>query len=675
LRGWKPLFLLAACSLVPAGADADWRLFLPRRVESGASIEASAAREDDDATNRAGRLQWSDNFLRQKLTLFTNGYVYHPRFLQYRVALSGALKQERYDSTFFGPGERKDSRGFEYEARVALLPEHRYHLELFAVRFEPLYREMYATRRDSVQKSWGADFGYRKDPYFFRSRYAENLATAGNQTSRSDRLNVDGGFFRQVEGGRTLALRGAFSPSRFENSSGLDGQAMDGSLDSLVMAGDWRLDSTLTGFTLEQRSGRSDRFTSDQFVWLERLTWHLPLHLRTDLSYRYQQNESRHARAVLPANRARLAKGQDVDFALVHKLYESLDSTYLLRYGTRTSPGGESTNLAHSLGFTYSKKVPRGRLQANLGLQQGATENRGRIEVANEARQAALVPGSFLLGQPDVDPAGVVVSLRSPLAPFELVQLDEGLHYGVSVVGNLLEINVFALPPRFAVPGTYDFSVSYGLAIGEVDYRFSGLSHGATLELFNNLLVPYYSYSENSSRVVSGAFAGQSPDTATWAVGLSSAWRGWRARVEHRRVDWEISPYDLWREEAGYIGSLGPATRLSTSVSHQRRRFPRGRSLGGRDQARDDSSTASATLQQYLFARRLVLAAGGSYTEQRGLSDAEAYSLNTSASLKIGRLDLTGSAAMHDAETRGGPALTSRRVHHYYYLTVRRRMF
>lgn len=92
------------------------------------------------------------------------------------------------------------------------------------------------------------------------------------------------------------------------------------------------------------------------------------------------------------------------------------------------------------------------------------TTTNDQFDVIDEPHSAVPVPGSFTLEQQNVDAGSIVVLVQSPLPPYELITLVENVHYAVIPAGNFFQIQIFALPPQFVVPGTYDFSVSYSLA-------------------------------------------------------------------------------------------------------------------------------------------------------------------------------------------------------------------
>jgi hypothetical protein len=84
--------------------------------------------------------------------------------------------------------------------------------------------------------------------------------------------------------------------------------------------------------------------------------------------------------------------------------------------------------------------------------------------VINEVHLAVAVPGSFTLDQANADPESIVVFLRSPLPPFQLIRLVESVDYVVIPSQDTFEIRIVVLPPELVVPGTYDFLVDYGFA-------------------------------------------------------------------------------------------------------------------------------------------------------------------------------------------------------------------
>jgi hypothetical protein len=188
-------------------------------VEKGRPSAIRLLEEDSTAWSAA---RPPGRFLKEKLTLRSRGYAYHPRFLQYRFELSGALKQERYVTSSLAPGGDDgwgSNEGLEYQARLYLLPEHPYNLELFALRWEPMFKERSALEHDTVSESRGADVRYRKKPWFLHARYSDNSLESSTSSSDVDRLDADGEYFKLFPGSSQVSFRAAVAPTSITTPS------------------------------------------------------------------------------------------------------------------------------------------------------------------------------------------------------------------------------------------------------------------------------------------------------------------------------------------------------------------------------------------------------------------------------------------------------------------------
>lgn len=507
------LRLIRLCLLValaPSSTLGDWTEFVPRPVDNGAWIDVFTTWERD--RSRAGRsIEWTDTFLKEKLTLGSIGYSYHPKFLQYRFSVAGVASQEDYKSSFRRDRGWRSGTGAEYDTRLSLLPEHFYNLVLFAARYEPLYRERAATLRDAVQNRRGVSFHYRKKPYFLSTNYVNQSTDSGFTSSDVHRLALDGKYFLRTKAGNEFSFNGGFNPSWFSTSQGLEGTSQEYVLGNFVNLQRVRLTSSVVRRFFDQQSRSSQDFETDQFSVYELLNTFLPWNFRSDASYRFRDNESRIGDLATAQSQRLTDRGNDVRVNLVHRLYESLDTGYHFQRDSRKSLGGEITSLFQSVDVNYTKLIPWGRVLTGVNLGTGDTDNRGRADVIDEAHSATLVPGSFRLQQPNVDRRSIAVFLKSPLPPFELVPLVENVHYTVVPAQNSFEIQLLTLPSRFVVPESYDFLVSYSLLGGDFDLRTNTLAQNASVELFDNQVTPYFGYALVRSDVKSGTFPGSYP--------------------------------------------------------------------------------------------------------------------------------------------------------------------
>lgn len=685
LRGLRrlglPFALVAggvASLLTGAPARAGWTEFLPRTLDNGAYLELQGLFEEE--VNRYGtqEFRWSDTFFKEKLTLFSTGYVYHPRFLLYRASVTGLVSQERYDTSLVPAEEWRPDDGFEYDFNLHFLREHPYNLTLYARRYEPLFTERFAGRDNSIATSNGADFRYRRKPYFFHALYSDDTLQSGALKSTVERLGVDGEYYKQFQGADHLSVTATFKPSRFERSTGLEGTNREASLGNLLAFGRYRLESNLSSNLFEQEDLRSRRFESEQFIWRERLDVQLPAGFRGELAYRHQKGENRFPDASAGEARVISNLTRNLHALLSHQLFESLTSSYRFSRNEQDSAAGESVATGHQLAFAYDKTIPGGRLLLGANFGASDIDSFGQGDIVDEPHPGTAVPGTFTLAEANVEPASIVVYARSPVSPFETVALQQGLHFVVEALGNTLEIQILSLPPEFPVPGSYDFFASYSLAAGTFSLKTRSQGLSASVQLFDELLTPYVSYSKVEARVESGLYPGAVPDSTTTTAGLLFRWRALRARGEYREVEWEVSPYSLWLGELQYTGALTRSTRFHGTLSHRRWEFPEGRSGSAAALGLPEIQTTdmvAADLQQKLFRRRLLLSVGGSYSESQSSFDSRSHSLNASLSWKLGRTDFSAGATIYDTEAEGSTIASSGRTRKLFYLRLHRDLF
>jgi hypothetical protein len=666
-----------ALGLASSQALAGWSDFVPRPFENGAYFDLFGSKESDDTENAGRNSEWSDTFFTEKLTLYSNGYSYDPRFLQYQFSISGALKQENYTQSFAPSTGWRSDTGLDYVGRLFFLPEHPYNFQLFALRYEPLYKEQSQTRHRSVETSNGARFRYRSKPYFFNAGYLDNTLSSETESSNVKRLDLNGEYFREFGGGYVLSATAFYMPSEFSGDQSLEGSATQYGVTGLVDFHSVRVNLTATQSDYEQESAPSGRLTNDQFAFQERLSAFFPLNFRGDFLYRVLDNESTSRAPGSSAARELSDDSEDFEAILSHRLYQSLDSRYVFLRTERTSSGGNSLAVSHSLGADYAKSIRRGRILVGVNLSTIQTDSAGRTDVSTEPHPAVPVPtppGAFVLSQQNVDQDTLVVYLRSPLPPFETIRLVESIHYEVTLVGNSLEINVFLLPPPF-LPGTYDFVASYSLTTGTFELRTNSAGFHTSVQLLDDLLTPYYRYLAVRSEVLSGVFPGVPLDSTTNTVGLAFQQGPWRAFGEYESLDWEVSPYREWRGEVQYTGSIDPTLRVYGTADYQNRHYPNGSSAGEPTPYTEESATLSGSVQKEFLSRTLMFSAGGSYTRVLGLVDSNAYALDSSMTYRIGRIELSAGVDVYGADTRGFGGGQYDRAHQYYYVKVRRRLF
>ncbi|HVO23822.1 MAG TPA: hypothetical protein VMW56_09355 [Candidatus Margulisiibacteriota bacterium] len=689
-RGGVLLILCVAVTCAPSLARADdWKDFAPRPFENGAFLDLYSSYEHDKIrTSSVASSRWTDTFIREKVTLFSDGYSYHPRFVQYRFSISGSIKQEDYESSFSSNSSGWTNKtGLDYEFRLFFLPEHHYNATAFALRYEPLFKEQSASQHSSVETEEGGSFRYRKKPFFFHTGGGQEHIESGLTTTDIERFFLDGEYFKRFRGGNEMSFNGAFNPSWYNSTGGISGntyQYLAGNTLNLASLPVWlgaeriRLTSNLSKLTSDEQSGTAFQdFTNDQQSAYELLSAYLPYNFRSDLRYYYTKNDATIGEpAGLPSQKLS-NKTNDIDLDVVHRLFESVDTTYTFLDTWQDSSGGHTSFVGHSGTVNYTKSIPWGTLLLGTNVGTGETDSSGQTSVVNEPHPAVSVPGSFVLGQPNADPLTIIVFLESPLPPFELIRLVENVDYTVIPVQNTFEIRIFNLPPQFVVPGTYNFRVSYSLLPGEYKLRTDNYGANGSLQLFNDLFTPYFSYVAIRSHVLSGVFPGVPLDSTTYTGGFILQRAPLRLRGEYQDFQWAPAPYTAWLGDLQYVSALTPTLSVYGIVSYLNKHYPQGspqfsETLGGYT---EETVTTSANIQKQLVERNLFLSAGATYSHLTGLVDSDSYAANGSVIWRVGKVELIVGANAYGSDSSGANTVSTRHEHELFYVNFRRRLF
>ena len=678
MRARLKLVLVAILALAGAPAFAAWSDFAPRPFENGAWLDLFGAYEEDNTSRESANFTWSDTFLREKITLFSNGYVYHPRFFQYQISLAGGLKQELYETTGLPPTGWRHGTSVEYDARLLFLPEHRYNVELFARRFEPLYKEQSATQHNSVATQKGAHFRYRQKPYFFHAGYSDDTNETETTSSAVTRLTADGQYYKAYLNGNLLSVTAAYSPSDFTGDFGLEGSSTTAVLGGFVTLPRSRLSVSVGDNTFEQGSPTLGSSRNEQFSAQEILSVELPLNFRTDLSYRVLDNKNFNRPPGSTVETELNDLSEALGLSVIQRLYRSLDTTYAYLHDDRTSTAGDSTLTSNSLSLGYTKQILGGVLLAGTSLARSETDNRGRRDIVNEPHPATPVPGLFLLGQRDADPnSRIDVSVKSPVSPFPIVDLRPGLDFWVNTAVDPFEVHVIGLPPSVPLgePG-YDLFVTYSLVSGDFVFQSDTYAYNAAVQLMDGyLLTPYYTFVAVRSKVLSGVFPGTPLDSTTYTAGLRYQRGPLRALGEYQHQEWEISPFRAYRVEVHYSGALDPTTTAYGTLAYLHKDYGGGSASTAPSGYTERTAAASGSITKELLERRLRLSAGGSYARMQSLTDTSSFSLNASLVWTIGRTNLVVGASGYGSDTETAYAPSYGRSHQYYYVRLRRELF
>ncbi len=669
------LVAAVAGAALPGTAFAQWTAFLPRAYENHAWFETFASYERDRSRGAAADLGWDDTFFREKLSVASLGYSYDPRFLQYKLSLAGILKQEDYESSSTGGGGFHNDAALEYDARLFFLPEHHYNGQVFASRHEPVYPQQALNQRSSYVDEYGVLAGYRLKPWFADADYLDTTLHQSGLTSNVKRLNVDTEYFKRFSGGNEFSVTGSARPSWYDDDQDLDGHSYEYLASTLTNLKRVRLDSTVTDNETEQSRGALERYETEQFAWWELLTVYFPWNLRSDLTWRLNDNESTFRQPGFPVERKYADDGTNIQLDLVHRLYESVDTRYRFVRDERNTNGAHSNQLSNSINVDYTKAIPYGQLLSGGLFSRSDIDNRGFASVINDPYTSTSVPSTITLRQQNADAASVIVQMRSPFPPFDTVTLMAGVHYQLNTAVEPFEIQIVTLPPEFVVPGSYDIFLTYSLLGGDYDLQIDTGGANLTFDMLGSRVSPYFRYLSQRSDVTSGAYPGIPVDSDSYNAGIRLVYGPLRGRAEYLYLDWPVNPYRLWRGEIQYVGSIARTITAYGSASYVNRHYDGGSDPYTSPETTEDTATVSATLTKQFFTPNLSCSIGGSYSHLSGITDSDAWSANSSLVWRIGKLDVTFGLSAYGSSSRATGDPGYERDHELVYINLRRQIF
>ena len=674
------IFFMLLCVAAPSLSSADYRLFIPRIYDYYGEVALDVRYSNDENKANGIKTSITDTFIVERLNVYTLGYVYHPNFITFRLNLSAGLKHEKFTSTFSENPWNTDPID-EYELRMWLLPQHPMNLELFTIRRTPLTRSLTDEGERPVTNTHGAILKYDRKPLFVSLAYTTQNTDTEDTTNDTDTYSAN---LHYVVGPFSNTA-GYTHTEQHQNSFGSFDQTVTREFAFFDNTFEWemlRLLSTITYNKNDQDtdSGGISLLTKSLF-WNERLEIKLPWNFDAALNYRYYKDTTDQGSFGDTE-----VTTDEASMELNHQLYESLRSQYFLNYVKTTFDQGETKSLTNSLLFAYTKRIPKGILRAGTVLRMIEMENTGQATLTGEYHNVAASPpnNTFTLSVEGADEASIVVMVNTVVPPGELatlVELQRNLNYTVEPSGNTFLITILSVPPGICQTTEcladpffiYSFRVSY--SIPPQDYTLQTKEYGfnVRLELFKNLVNPYFSYYKTKQEVTSGTFAGIPQDINNMTIGLQLQKLPFIFMVEYQDYDSNVNPFTAWRSELDYYQTVSPTVGVTGRLRFSRTEYPFGVS-GTTVGYTDTIYGANVQIRKTFFRPNMVIAFGASYVHEESLSTSDTYAINGGLTLRSGNTDivLSGRASYSEAQTE---QVKQELISEYFFLTLRRKIF
>ncbi len=660
--------LLVIFLLAPLSAFGDAGDFVPTINTSEGDFEVGFMGQKSENTAGDAGTKTTDTLVATRLIFYFDGYVYHPRFIQYLIKDTAGFYDEHY-TTNFGGSFSQASFLNDYEIRTKFLAEHPYNLELYKLNTTPYYRETTAESRVTVIEQ-GAIFNYTERPIFMNlsSVSGENKARIYTSDYRTSRAS--GSFLL----GPTTSSA-AYSQTNSSTSLGLYSTTEESSYGNTIAYRNAALDSRYTVDRSRQNSLTTPSLNTENTTWSELFNAKLPWNFSTLASYNYLKTSLTTEATSLTPQQGLDTKTKTSVFSISHKLYDSVRTSYLYNKNQTETTTGDTTSETNSLIGIYTKKVPtEGRFTIDGQASRTLVNQESAPSIVGESYSVHLF-GNFTLSRPNIDLTTIDIKVMSDTGA--LIDLVQGVNYVVEPTGDLMKITIVNLPPEILAEGhpllfPYSFQATYGLLAANVRLKLTTVGYGFSLALYNGFITPYYNRLYTRQEVLAGSIPGgpQDTDVQTVGINLKKAPFGWV--TEYRTVKSEFSPSRALRNTLEYSRRISDATQVYAKAEHIDTVY--GAGFQGTAGYTERITNLNATIMENIPRQKMTASLTGYYSQRLATFDTDLYSLTGNLSWKIGLLTVDTGLTLNDAETTGGSGKQTQ-TSEFFYLTLRRKLF
>ncbi len=396
------LLLLSGCRVMVFDQERP----LVRHEPVKGEVELVAERRIDEQGTADTKRRNETTEFQEKLTLGTEGDIYHPDLLTYRGALGLGLRQSRFH--FDDEVDTGDGTLDEYSLSGELLRSQWYPMGFHLDKSEQYIPRLFASTLRSQRQSAGGTLALRLEDWPMQFQYGKDRTIQeGVSAQDSDRFVREGESFRYGlahDFSKYSNLKFDYSNENIQQER--FGAAFNRNEQRSNLRHDWlfgqdqqhHLDSFLSYW---DQSGDQEL---QQLQWQE----HLSLKHSQALETHYSATFDESARPTLQNDRLRGGAG------FVHRLFQSwVTRGDLYASRARLGEGVVVDEKEGRLGFDYQKKNPWGTFFGNYTVDVLNLDQTGGRTIVNrvDERHALDVTGSLRiqLERTNIDPRSIVV--------------------------------------------------------------------------------------------------------------------------------------------------------------------------------------------------------------------------------------------------------------------------
>jgi hypothetical protein len=521
-----------------------------RLTRFGGYVEALTRRRKHDQTSKVGTgdTRSDETISEQNLNLETEGYVYHPNFMEFALGGLFGLIQHELEDEYAGRQRSSSDNGTveEFDLSATFLKKKKYPGYAFARRYQALVPRPFASSLETITTNYGLVWQYLSDkmPTNFRFNHSQ-IELNSLDTGQEQGLRKNTSF--RLETSYIFAenniLTGVYNrESILEKPFELDYDSDEFILSHKLDFGRehrHRLDSELSYF--DQRG----TFEIERLRWREGLRLQHTENLRSWYQFEALDRTQGSLAGVPPIEETSYYLAGTVE----HKLYDSLVSQLFGFVQTqRFGSGLDIDRTAVQVNFNYRKNNPWGFLQANYRarLQKESRTGLGqRVEIVDESH-TFVDPQPVILAQTNISVGSIFLTAQDRVTFY-----SPGRDYSVRVFPDRVELR--RVPTGRIQDGetvlvdyTYDQGGPFDLDTINQDLSIR--------QNFDFGLAPYYRLRWQDQTITPANVTGAVANDITAQI-IGAEFRRWSLRLtaEYEDHDSTISPFEAVRLNGSYL--------------------------------------------------------------------------------------------------------------------------
>jgi hypothetical protein len=483
----------------------------------------------------------------EKFEIETEGWVYHPALMIYTLRLLPEWEQISEESE--GSGKTSTKAFLQgYFTEFTFLQYKPYTLRIFANKQMGTVRSSFAQRTKTETDSYGGILmlKYKLLPttlnYIHTTSHESGFFSA---QGKSDEFRLSTRYDKKFGDTRLEA-------SYIDNTRTTQGIPINISAENVTLQNYYDITkdkrvALSSGFNY--RSAKSNFTESTVYGVSESLQWRHKENLSTNYLLRYDKSSTE------SFNTESKAAG----FGLTHQLYENLTTSINADAALSEFTGGEIASYGTGLSFNYTRRIPWGNLNINIGhdyrvVMQDYVQD--FIQVMDESITLTDGVVTFLANE-NVDIASIFVTDSTGTIPY-----IKDIDYNITEIGSLVRISRIVTG---GISNGQTVLVDYRyLSQTPFDYSTFDQSYGISLNLWS-VWRTYYRFNHSKQNFLSGIRQERLTDDTIHTAGTELEWKWSRTNLEFEDRQTVTVPLTRWRAEETI--TVKPMEKLFLSLS------------------------------------------------------------------------------------------------------------